>query len=353
MRASRLVPVLLLGALGCGGAPSAGDPVDAGEALDADVADSGPAPSGDFTARCAAAGVVRCVGFDRPADLVGTYGDNHGTLVGDAAPDLDPAVKASGASALRFTIPARSSANSSGSYFLNFSDDLSVQFDGGDEFFVQWRQRFSSALVAADYAGGGGWKQLILGTGDRPGCTASTSAGGQCASSCTTLELVVQSYLHRGFPMMYNSCTGSASHGAYDGFFEPFGAYDFKLQNARPAPYCLYSQRGAYLPPAGACFGHAVDEWMTFQVGVTLGPRQGDEFVGSRVRLWMARAGQPSELVIDWGPYNLSAGRDGERYGKVWLLPYNTRKDPTVTYPEAYTWYDELIVSRQRIGDPR
>jgi len=38
-----------------------------------------------------------------------------------------------------------------------------------------------------------------------------------------------------GFPISYNSCTASASHGAYDPFYQPFGAYDFKLQNARSA----------------------------------------------------------------------------------------------------------------------
>ena len=40
------------------------------------------------------------------------------------------------------------------------------------------------------------------------------------------------------------------------------------------------------------------------------------------------------------------------RYGKVWLLPYNTGRDSSVTNPVAYTWYDELIVARARIPDP-
>jgi hypothetical protein len=84
---------------------------------------------------------------------------------------------------------------------------------------------------------------------------------------------------------------------------------------------------------------------------VKTGPRIGSELTGSYVKLWIARQGQPSELVIDWGPYNLSAGTD-ERYGKIWLLPYHTYKDPSQSHPVAYTWYDELIISRSRVPDP-
>ncbi|MEQ1508506.1 MAG: hypothetical protein ABMB14_40115, partial [Myxococcota bacterium] len=334
------------------------DPTDPTSPTGTDTAPTGttPPPPGNFDARCAAPGVVRCVGFDDPADLVGEWGDNHGTTPGTAAPALDPTQKASGASALLFVIPSNSEANSSGSWWTNFSDDLSVQFDGGDTFFVQWRQRFSDALITTEYAGGGGFKQAIIGTGDEPGCTASNSANGLCASSCTALEVVTYSYYQHGFPAQYNSCTGSTSHSAYDGFFEPNGAYDFLLQNARPDPGCRYSQGDtSYFPPDGNCFAYVADEWMTFQVGITLGPRVGDEFEGSRVRLWVAREGQPSELVIDWGPYNLTAGDaydPEQRFGKVWLLPYNTGKDPSVAYPEAYTWYDELIVSTVQVADP-
>ncbi len=95
---------------------------------------------------------------------------------------------------------------------------------------------------------------------------------------------------------------------------------------------------------------------MTFQVHIKLGAWVNGEFVGSYVQLWVAREGQPSKLVIDWGPYNLTADPSsaiGQQYGKIWLLPYNTNKSATVTYPIAYTWYDELIISRNRIADPK
>ena len=311
----------------------------------------------DFSTRCAQPGVVKCVGFDDVADFNtggsnGAYGQNSGILAPWSVPsDLtratrDTSVKASGGSSLRFTIPSNSPSDSSGAYFTNFSKDLSVQFDGGQEFFVQWRQRFSPEFITTQYTGGGGFKQIIVGTGDQPG---------KLFSSCSSLELPVQNYPQRGFPVMYNSCSGASSHGPYDSFQEPLGAYDYKLQNGRPSPGCLYSQKNSsFFAPTGNCFGYVANEWMTFQMQVTLGPRVGDAFQGSYVTLWGAREGKASELLIKWGPYNLTAGLpgDNERYGKVWLLPYNTGKDSSQIHPTAYTWYDELIISRNKIADP-
>ena len=312
----------------------------------------------DFSTRCAQPGVVKCVGFDDASELSigsggqnGAYGFNSGILPPSGTSDYtravrDTSLKASGAGSLKFTIPAVSGSDTSGAYFANFSSDLSVQFGGNQEFYVQWRQRFSPEFIANKYAGGGGFKQIIVGTGDRSGAIYS---------SCSALELVAFNYGQNGFPVMYNSCTGSTSHGAYDGFYQSFGADDFKLQNARPAPNCLYSQSSSgYLPPNGNCFGYYANEWMTFQMHVKLGPRVNDEFQGSTVEMWMAREGKPSELVIKWGPYNLSAGSstENQRYGKVWLLPYNTNRSASSTYPTAYTWYDELIISTTKINDP-
>jgi hypothetical protein len=291
--------------------------------------------------------VIKCVGFDQPATIRGRYGQPSGTTKGVSEPTLDTTVKASGASSLKFTIPSKSSADSSGSFFTNFADDLSIQFGENEQFFIQWRQRFTRELITRQYKGGGGFKLLIVGTGDQPG---------KPYASCTPLEVVVTTYYQRGFPVIYNSCSGSTSHGPYDGFYQPIPGDDFKLQNARPAPYCLYSQRLTSLfPPRGNCLQYFPDEWMTFQIAIRTGPRVKDEFTRSYVSLWIARENQPSELVINWGPYNLTAGPPGEnqRFGKVWLLPYNTGKDPTEVHPEAYTWYDELIVSRSKIPDPR
>jgi hypothetical protein len=317
-----------------------------------------PASTVDFQTRCSSPGVLRCIGFDSPSDITGVWGDNTGVFPGTALPALDATVKASGNSSLKFTIPSLSGANSSGSYFANFSPDLSAQFGQNSGFYIQWRQRFSPEFLTSQYQGGEGWKQTIIGTGDVPGCTPSSGTP-TCSTSCSDLEIVTLNDVQRDFPQMYQSCTGSTSHGPYDPFEQLFNSDDFKLQNAMPAPYCLYSQGHTspktYFPPTGNCFAYFPDEWMTFQIYVQTGPRVNDEFTNSFVELWVAREGQPSQLVINWGPYNLSAGSASanQQYGKVWLLPYNTGKDATVSYPTAYTWFDELIISTQKIPDPK
>jgi len=126
-----------------------------------------------------------------------------------------------------------------------------------------------------------------------------------------------------------------------------------------PSPYCLYSQGlttpTTFFPPAGNCFGYFANEWMTFQVHIMTGPLVNGEFQNSHIDMWMAREGQPSQQVLNFGPYNLTADPTlNERFGKVWLLPYQTKKDPNAgPYPIAYTWYDELIISRNKIADPK
>ena len=317
-----------------------------------------PAPPADysFQSLCdpnANPGVAKCVGFDSTADLGGNYGDISGTLpdaYGALRPQIDFTVKASGAGSMQFTIPPTSGPDSSGEYFTNFSNDLSTQFGEKSNFYIQWRQRFSPEFANTVYAGGEGWKQFILGTGDQPGCNGA-GGNGPCYSSCSDLEIVTFNGFHRGFAQMYNSCSGSTSHGPFDPFEQPFNN-DIKLQNARPSPYCLYSQRLNNPPFSGGnCFRYFSNEWMTFQLHIKTGPRVNDEFTNSFVQLWIAREGQPAELAFDWGPYNLSAGNplSNEKFGKVWLTPYNTNKDPSVAYPLAYTWYDELIISAQPI----
>jgi hypothetical protein len=316
--------------------------------------------SADFQTRCTAAGVVRCIGFDSVSDIAGKWGDNTGILTGDAIPVLDNTVAASGTSSLKFTVPSLSGANSSASYWANFSTDLSTQFGQNSSFYIQWRQRFSPEFLSNGYPGGEGWKQSIIGTGDVTGCN-SGSTSSACSTSCSPLETVTQNTFARGFAQMYNSCTGSASHGAYDAFQQPFStswnSSNFKLQNAMPSPYCLYDNQGlSRLPPTGNCFGYFSNEWMTFQVHIQTGPWVNGEFTNSFVDLWIAREGQPSVQVIHWGPYNLTADPNSptaQRFGKVWLIPYNTAKNPNVSYPIAFTWYDELIISTQRIADPK
>lgn len=326
-----------------------------------------------FQQRCSQPGVIKCVGFDQASDIAGTWGENSGIMPGtNSTPTLDPIVKAgSSGSSLKYTVSS-SSANSAGSYFTNFSNDLQTQFDSGQVFYVQWRQRFDNQFITMDLGqfGNGGWKQVIIGAGDKPGCTKSTSisidSGGFCANSCTALETVVQNTYHQGFPIMYNSCSGSSSTqngtspggtAPYTPFSERYGTYDFKLQNAMPAPYCLYSQSKVNrFPPNGNCFGYFANEWITYKVKITIGTRTNDYFKGSHVDLWASREGQPPMRLFDWN-WDLAAGSPVQilKYGKIWLLPYNSNNNGnnSASVPAANTWYDELIISTKDIADPK
>jgi hypothetical protein len=374
LRMRTLLLILLLAAAfgGCGSTVAPGTPSTGSSAPPSPQPQPTPPPppapppglppvgAQDFPTRCAQPGVLKCVGFDSAADIPsGLNGANFGIFAasGNAAvqPTLDTTIKASGVSSLKFTIPSNSGADTSGSYFTNFSSDLSAQFGENQEFFVQWRQRFTTDFITTPYSGGGGWKQIIVGSGDQP--------GGIVYFSCTDLETVVNNNTYRGFPQMYNSCGGSSAHGPFDPFEEAFVSAlsntDFKLQNARPSPYCLYYQGKtpgvSYFPPTGNCFPYVADEWMTFQMRIKTGPRVTDYWANSFVTLWIAREGRGSELVFNWGPYSLNAGSvaENQKYGKVWLLPYNTGKSSSVSYPQTATWYDELIISTTQIADPQ
>jgi len=325
-----------------------------------------PAPiASDFATRRTAPGVVRSFDFDSAAQLGGGYGANFGVFAGAGtnatSPVLDAQIKASGASSMRFDVKSQSGSSGAGSWFANFSPVLGVQFGENTEFFIQWRQRFNDAFIQTVFreSGGGvqgGIKLLIASAGDQPG---------RLFNSCEAIGNVVQTYYQHRFPIAYNSCTGSGTHQPYSGFQEAVlpGPSDFLLQNGT-APFCKYSSNQASRTPtdvAPGCFPLVANEWMTFQIATTLGSRDNvnNDFLNSRFRLWGARDGQPSVLLIDWRPgiggyFPLAAGKlaDNERFGKVWLLPYMTNKDPTQIHDLAQTWYDELIISTQRIADP-
>ncbi len=114
----------------------------------------------DFATRCKAPGVVRCIGFDSASE-VKPHLDTAWDDVYRAEVVRD--VKASGAGSLRFTIPPHSPANTSGLFWMEFSDDLKTQFGPGEDFYVQWRQRFSPEMINTEYKGGNGVKQAIIG----------------------------------------------------------------------------------------------------------------------------------------------------------------------------------------------
>ena len=286
-----------------------------------------PSPHADFATRCADPNVVRCVSFE--AEELSEHGGpiawnertaSAGTFVNGmhAGSSLDGRVelatdqKASGQSSLKFFVPSESGAGYSGQFYARFSEDNSVQFGEGDEFYVQWRQRFTRSFLDNRYRPRSNWKQIIIGEGDRPSDTAW---------SCTQLEIVVD-HDEYGSPATYHSCRGK--DGRSERLFQNWS------------------------------FSYEPDQWMTFQVAVKVGTwYKGDRNYrnDSLVELWVARDGESSHRVIS-AKMDLANNNPLARYGKVWLLPYLTKKDASQTHSHAYTWYDELIISRAPIADP-
>jgi hypothetical protein len=322
------------------GAPRVEEKAAAAQTVHSAAQGSGDA---DFAARCATPGVIRCYGFDNPADADQYIRKSWSVPVKYGT--IDPDVRASGAGSLRFLIPSKSGSGDSGSFSINFSKDLSAQFGEGDEFYIQWRQRFSRELLTTHFEGGDGWKQVIIADGDKP--------GQKPADACTQLQIVLQNVSQRGVPQLYHSC------GEKDGQYEPLNVYrngKYEIQNATKPP-CKWQEVKS--PP---CVGYKPDQWMTFQIHVKIGTWYKNDkkyHRDSTVQLWVAEEGESSRLAIDFSPtsgdaggYDLANENPANKYGKIWLTPYHTHKDGTQVHPTMYTWYDELIISRKRIPDP-
>jgi hypothetical protein len=268
--------------------------------------DAGPV-TGDFAARCAGPGVVRCFPFDATseiADRVLLAGDNqiHASI---------DSLSRTGAGALRFDLPSQSGPNAAGAVWMHTSENLSVQFGEGDSLFVQWRQRFAPDMLRsfAVTSGAHGWHQLGIGEEDRP--------GGFPTLSCSELEIVVEQDPSAGSPSGHHGCP---------------------VEHALPA----------------ASIDYRAGEWMTFQLEVSIGTWNTPS---SQIRVWAAAEGATQTIVLDADAFTLDhnpangTDPDGE-YGKLWLEPYIADKDATEVHAIASTWYDDVIVARQWIGDP-
>ena len=366
----------------------------------------------DFQTRCAGAGVVRCVGFDSTADISGNTAPGMPKIMsGATTPTIDATQSASGGGSLLLTVPASAGgANTSGSFDINFSDDFSAQIDSlvngdpaskttacggkpcGDEIWIQWRQRFDQNMLQ-HFAGSNGFKQIIVGEGD----TAST-----LAYSCSDLETVVENSNQFEIPRMYHSCGSKLD--TYDPLEVNTGRTDsqgnglFSPQNAAGGYLNCTFTVTVNIPTIPPCVPYLANQWMTFQLHIKVGtwypggvsssggppaPFKHD----STIQLWVAQDGQPSQIVMDFRPGATSSSCDNQqtdipscqtgydlvnptaygqaassgsgnphvKFGKLWLLNYQTNKcnSGCPNEPAAHTWYDELIISRQQIPDPK
>lgn len=269
----------------------------------------------DFTSRCAAEGVVKCVGFDADEDF--SNGQVNPAGDGKIRAAMDRSIVASGTGSLRFEIPPRSPPNSSG-YWL---DSLGAKFGQHSTFHFQFRQRFSREFLETHYQEPEGWKQFIV---------------YQAGPSCTSVQLVLVNQYLRGLPTMYAAC------GEDNLYIErPDGDH--------------YIQQGDYnclrrSPRKGQCAYYVADQWMTFAFQVDVG-----EFdkPNTRVQGWIGDGAGSLKKFIEFPELVLTFSESSvEGFNQIQLTPYQTGKDPSHHHPVAYTWYDELIISRQPIPAP-
>jgi Bacterial Ig domain/Beta xylosidase C-terminal Concanavalin A-like domain/Fibronectin type III domain len=301
-------------------------------AITINVANGSSVPVGsDFQSRCQSAGVIRCWSFDDAAATNARVAPPYGstTKMGQVVND----VVADGSGALRFTVPSQSGADTSGNFSLNFADDFSQQFGEGQEFYIQYRVRYNDVMVNTHFNNSNGFKMNITGEGDRPGSTAY---------SCTTLEVVLENTDQAGFPQAYHSC----------GTFQRLQVHipntsEYLDQNADGCPH--YGNQG-FLQTEPPCFKYKANEWITIQQHVKIGHWGQPD---STVEFWAADQGQTSRLIISLADFTLLNDNPSQaKYGKIWLLPYQTNKDSSQVTGTGYVWYDDLIISRSRIPDP-
>lgn len=284
--------------------------------------------------------IVRCYGFD--AAIPKGDDGSIGPVVSAPANGIyqagfDSTRAASGPGSLKFRIPPSASANSSGAFHIDFSDDpYPIQFGpnspSGNEFYIQWRQYLPSEMVTMKPVLGAGFKHAIINMGN-------ARAGNQVNTpySCADMEITLQQYYYQPLVNVYHSC------GAKDNTYQPLqpkgGTYDYLIQNAHG---CRYTDKQG-------CFNYPVDQWTTFQIHV----KTGKDYLNDRnyrhdstFELWLAEEGKPSKLIIsltdydyfqhdqsgNW-PYSASWWQTNglvPRYGKIWFLPYETGRCPAI-----------------------
>lgn len=282
--------------------------------------ESDASPQGllNFEARCGAAGVLVCEGFDgadeyRPARYPnsGLYPAWDGAFRGTR----DTSIKASGAASIRFEVPSHSAANASGYW----KQSMGKEFREGATFYVQFRQRFSKEMLKNNW-GGTTWKQAIFHNGP---------------TTCGAVELTTVQYYNAGFPTMYTNC---GNRPLYTNNGQP----PTKLEQGDYN--CWY---GRYNPKD--CFYYPAEEWITFYYKISVG-HWGKP--NSAISAWVALDGGQYKQWVQMSNFVLDRDQPDEGFDTVTLLTYMTAKSEQLDHPVAYTWYDDLIVSTNPISVP-
>jgi hypothetical protein len=293
-----------------------------------------------FSERAAQPGVRMAVALSSDAEVMDA--DRRFPRGWDRTVAHDPAQDA-----LQITIPA-SFATPAVAWAKSLP--YTQQFDAHSEFWLQVEIKWDAGMLTPSN-GGGGIKFFTIDQGDAADGTRKGSCDNDARGDIVAHVFGPQPK-HR-FPTLYHSCgaillPGNQS-GVYDGLYgwDP-GRRNYWLQNKISG--CTYGIES--VPP---CVGIDPNVWFTFTIHVAVGTwyrNDGKFHRDSQINLWMGAEGQPSRLLIHRTGYDLlNLGTAvGARYGKVWLLPYDTgRKNSPV---DGHVWYRYLLWSSQPLKDP-
>jgi hypothetical protein len=295
----------------------------------------------DFALRCAATGVVNCVGFDNTtADIVegvNLWPDGGGTVRGG----LDTSLKASGNGSLRFNIPPppHSGGDIAGRWMPSTGQGAPTyafggnKFSLGDTFHLQYRTRMDQNYINNSTTGSWTkqWKNIILHGG---------------TASCSPIELTtIRKNTDNLVWAIYDSCGRGIGTGENDLNFKLWNGAE-SLQNSDFD--CLYN--GPYAEPD--CFLFTANEWMTFYWKVQISSGWG--VADGKIEVWVSTESSPSYRKLFEVNQWPSAGAGTAGYDNLTLTTYMTNL-PTTDGLAGITsrlWYDELIVSTQPINAP-
>ena len=292
-------------------------------------------------------GVTSVLSFQSFDSFPATTKQQYFQLYDPSSITTDCTVAADGCS-LKFSILQGYKQGEPGWFDWNFSPDLSKTFGNGQEFFVQYRERWDSGMMnGANFPSGEGIKHDIITEGD-----SNTVQAGDCSNSPGEV-VTIQDGNGAAYPSMYHNCGYSGGSLAFmqSGYeliqLGGIAGSNFLDQDASGCPH--YS--GAGTPTSDpTCWNYVANEWFTVQVHVKVGAFGS---ANSVLELWMAHQGQPAQLVVnasDAALVNDGTGLATGKYGKIQISAYNTNMSGSLV--NTAVWFDDLMVSTRRIPDP-
>ena len=302
-------------------------------------------PDEDFTARRNAAGVIYSNGFDSASDL--SDGSVLPAADGTTQGSLFTSQKTSGASALGFRLRAGVKvANIAGAW----SKQLPRTFPAGSDVYFQWRQRFDSNWIAA---ANGRWNSSYK----------IVNFHGQ-SSTCQGSEYTFLAGTGDTRPNWYNNCGDSyptsatqannwnpISIGSGDGLLQQGSVHNHPETTPDSGYNCHYQNKFAGNGNGEGCLYLSADIWYTFYVHIRLNSYGGSS--GNNIEGYVAWDGGPFRQFIHVTNFSWPSGRDSFINTirlETYMTELPTRGQGAST--DAYTYYDELIVSTQPIALP-